>query len=58
MAGNIMKVGQMKKDMKRTQSLEGLGIKVVRFNNHQVNTNIDGVIEKLIDTILHIEGSK
>lgn len=56
--GHHYEIEQMKKDMKRTQYLEGVGIKVVRFNNHQVSTNIEGVIEKLIDAVSHIDDSK
>ena len=37
-----------KKDKLRTEYLEGLGLKVIRFNNYEVLTNIDGVIAEII----------
>ena len=34
-------------DTKRTKFFEGLGIRVIRFDNGEINTNIDGVILKI-----------
>jgi very-short-patch-repair endonuclease len=34
-------------DENRTQSFDVLGIKVIRFTNADINTNIDGVIQKI-----------
>ena len=34
-----------KKDEFRTEILEGHGLKVIRFTNHQINTNFRGVCE-------------
>ncbi|MEA1882287.1 MAG: endonuclease domain-containing protein [Candidatus Marinimicrobia bacterium] len=56
--GYHYKAEQMKKDLKRTRYLERLNIKVMRFNNGQVNTNIDGVIEKLMDVITKTESAR
>ena len=36
------------KDKLRTVYLEGLGLKVIRFNNYEVLTNIDGVIAEIV----------
>jgi very-short-patch-repair endonuclease len=35
-------------DKIRTRYLERLGLKVIRFNNYEVLTNIDGVLAKII----------
>ena len=32
----------------RTKFFEGLDIKVLRFTNAEINTNIDGVVQKII----------
>lgn len=37
-----------KNDKIRTRYLERLGLKVIRFNNYEVLTNIDGVIAKIM----------
>ena len=34
-------------DAERTKYLESLGYKIIRYNNHDVLTNIDGVFEDL-----------
>lgn len=34
-------------DTKRSKFFEGLGIRVIRFDNGEINTNIDGVILKI-----------
>jgi very-short-patch-repair endonuclease len=34
-------------DAERTAFLEGLGLRVIRFSNHEVMNNIDGVFERL-----------
>ncbi len=34
-------------DKNRSKYFEGLGIKVIRFTNSEINTNIDGVILKI-----------
>ncbi|NHZ86841.1 MAG: DUF559 domain-containing protein [Planctomycetia bacterium] len=36
------------KDKIRTRYLEELGLKVIRFNNYEVLTNIDGIIAEII----------
>ncbi|MCX6752089.1 MAG: endonuclease domain-containing protein [Candidatus Nomurabacteria bacterium] len=49
-----------KYDEIRTKFFEGLSIKVLRFTNTEINTNIDGVLQKIITTpnpLLHKEGS-
>ncbi len=38
------KVGRQQDDF-RTETLEGYGLKVIRFTNHQVDTNFQGVCE-------------
>lgn len=35
-------------DKIRSKYLEGLGIKVIRFTNAEINTNMNGVIENII----------
>lgn len=43
------------KDRRRTEFLErNYGVRVVRFDNHQINTNFDGVCERLME-IMGIE---
>ncbi len=42
-------------DKIRTKYLERLGLKVIRFNNYEVLTNIDGVIAKIIMIIEEID---
>jgi very-short-patch-repair endonuclease len=37
----------------RSKYLEGLGIKVIRFTNADINTNINGVIENIIKELNH-----
>ena len=37
-------------DETRTKFFEGLDIKVLRFTNAEINTNLDGVVEKIIKT--------
>lgn len=34
-------------DTKRSKFFEGLGIRVIRFDNGEINTNIDGVMLKI-----------
>jgi len=34
-------------DAERTAFLEGLGLQVMRFSNHDVMNNIDGIYERL-----------
>ena len=41
----------MKKDEFRTEILEGYNLSVIRFTNHQINTNFDGVC-KYIDFVV------
>lgn len=42
------------KDMERTQYLESLGLKVVRFSNYDINNNFDGVCEYICKTIKNL----
>ncbi len=35
-------------DENRSKYLEGLSIKVIRFTNVEINTNLDGVVNKII----------
>ncbi len=44
-------VKHQKKDQKRTKYFESFGIKVIRFNNVEVATNIDGVYEEILRII-------
>ncbi len=41
----------IKYDIKRTKYLEGLGYRVIRFWNTDIDNNIEGVYERLIDFI-------
>jgi len=34
-------------DAERTAFLEGLGLRVIRFSNHEVMNNVEGVFERL-----------
>ena len=38
---------QVKKDKKRSKYLQQVGLTIVKYNNYEVMTNIDGVIEDL-----------
>lgn len=38
-------------DEERSKYLEVLGIRVIRFWNNEINTNIDGVINKIINEL-------
>jgi very-short-patch-repair endonuclease len=42
----------MEYDKVRSQHIESLGLKVIRFTNTEVLTNIDGVIEVIIKNML------
>ena len=42
---------QIKYDRARTEYLENLGYKVIRFTNNDVRYNIDAVVSKIIDEI-------
>lgn len=47
-------------DKTRTEFFEGLSVIVLRFTNAEINTNIDGVLQKIITTpnpLLEKEGS-
>ncbi len=35
----------LEKDIFRTEILEGVGLKIIRFTNYQIDTNFDGVCE-------------
>ncbi len=40
----------IEKDRQRTEYLErNYGVRVVRFDNHQINTNFEGVCERLME---------
>ncbi len=41
----------LKYDAKRTLYLESLGILVLRFTNADINTNIKGVLMKILDAL-------
>jgi very-short-patch-repair endonuclease len=41
----------VKKDDRRTQLIENRGYKVLRFWNNEVLTNMDGVLESILDTV-------
>ena len=44
-------VDEMKKDELRTKFLESLGLKVIRFNNQEINENFVGVCEFIDSTV-------
>ena len=44
-------VERSKQDMERTKALEAHGYLVLRFWNHDVLSNTDGVVESIIDTL-------
>lgn len=51
---------QIEKDKERTQILESNGLKVIRFNNHEIHENVDKIISEIIlktDEILHLQNS-
>ena len=41
----------IKTDKFRTETLEGYDLKVIRFTNHQVNTNFSGVCQYIDSTV-------
>ncbi len=45
-----------KYDLKRTDYFTNYGIKTVRFNNLEVATNIDGVMETIIKCVNELKG--
>ncbi len=46
---------QRKNDQRRTRYLESLGFTVIRFNNHEVLSNIEGVIERIGEVLKRLE---
>lgn len=46
---------QRQADRRRTRYLESLGFTVIRFNNHEVLTNIDGVVECIARKLAELE---
>ncbi len=46
---------QRENDRQRTRYLESLGFTVIRFNNHEVLTNIEGVIERIAEKPAELE---
>ncbi len=46
---------QRKKDQQRTRYLESLGFTVIRFNNHEVLSNIEGVVECIGEVLEKLE---
>ena len=46
------KLTSRKQDLDRTSNLNGLGLKVLRFDNAQVLTEIEGVIETIVTHLL------
>ena len=49
--GQHYKEDTMEYDEKRDVFLESQGLKVIRFSNSDVYKNIDGVIEKIVETV-------
>ncbi|MDX2223072.1 MAG: endonuclease domain-containing protein [Rhodospirillaceae bacterium] len=49
---------QSARDIERTQAIEGLGYRVVRFWNNDVLSNIDGVLDALRAELARSSGSK
>jgi len=47
--GSIHQFTQEQDDIRR-EYLEAIGLKVLRFSNEEVNTNLDGVVEKIAST--------
>jgi adenine-specific DNA-methyltransferase len=43
---------QIQKDQKKQEFAEGLGYKVLRYNNNDIHNNLNGVLENLRLTIL------
>ena len=56
--GHHYEIEQMKKDNKRTKYLENLGLTVIRYNNHEINTNLQGVIHHLHEVIRNLSLTK
>lgn len=42
---------EMQKDTERTNFLKGLGLKVIRFSNDDINKNLEGVCLQIDETI-------
>ena len=44
-------IDQEKYDANRTKFLESLGLRVLRFGNNEINTNIDGVMTMIMELL-------
>jgi very-short-patch-repair endonuclease len=55
--GQHMTPEQKIRDQKRTEFLERHGITVVRYSNRDVVSNIEGVLNHLMDVIKNLKGS-
>jgi very-short-patch-repair endonuclease len=49
---------QAEKDLERTRFLQGLGITIIRFTNHQVNSDMNSVISSIREVLHTIQGTK
>lgn len=46
---------QQKKDQQCTRYLKSLGFTVIRFNNHEVLSNIEGVVERIGEVLKELK---
>lgn len=44
-------VQSKKIDMNRQKSIESVGIKIIRFTNHDIYNNLDGVLQEIIKNL-------
>ncbi len=51
MAINMMIIIRKKYDTVRTKYLESFGIKVLRFWNNEINNNLAGVIDEIVNNL-------
>lgn len=47
-----------KKDLQRTQSLEAIGLKVIRFTNKQVGQDLPTVVSKILEELINRTASQ
>jgi Uncharacterized protein conserved in bacteria len=49
--GQHLEYKKQEDDQKRTEYLESIGFEVIRFSNHDVDNNFDGVCNEIVHTV-------
>ena len=49
--GQHIEQKNMESDQKRTEYFESIGLEVIRFTNHDVDNNFDGVCNEIVQTL-------